>query len=245
MSDTANPAPEGAANVIETDYTIGQHNITRQLGPFNLDIHNPVLLDLRAGDRRRGVLYAGPSGAGRGALRLVASDTNVDLRLVLHDHRRTCSCWFSFVLASFRRLGKDPPRRARTQNPDYTVITGWLAMLFAAGVGIGLMFFGVLGAGLPTSPHRSPKAPARRSGGRHWPVLTGDPEAAQRAVGMAADNQPLGPACLGRSTRSSRLSLALFLPSIKRPAADPALGMFYPLFGKAAVGAGSVTSSTR
>ena len=32
--------PEGAANVIETDYEIGQDNIS----PFGLDIHNPVFV---------------------------------------------------------------------------------------------------------------------------------------------------------------------------------------------------------
>jgi BCCT family betaine/carnitine transporter len=33
------------------------------------------------------------------------------------------------------------------RRPDYSY-TGWFAMLFAAGMGIGLMFFGVLRAGL-------------------------------------------------------------------------------------------------
>ena len=29
-------------NAIETDYEIGQDNIQMQMGPFGLDIHNPV-----------------------------------------------------------------------------------------------------------------------------------------------------------------------------------------------------------
>ena len=40
--DTGEPTPDGAANLIETEYEIGQDNITRQIGPFGLDIHNPV-----------------------------------------------------------------------------------------------------------------------------------------------------------------------------------------------------------
>ena len=44
--DTGSPIPEpdGAATLIETDYEIGQDNIEAQLGPFGLDIHNPVFL---------------------------------------------------------------------------------------------------------------------------------------------------------------------------------------------------------
>jgi betaine/carnitine transporter, BCCT family len=36
------PEPEGASQVIDTDYEIGQDNITPKIGPFGLDIHNPV-----------------------------------------------------------------------------------------------------------------------------------------------------------------------------------------------------------
>ena len=36
--------PDGAANVIETDYKIGQHNIATRLGPVDIDIHKPVFL---------------------------------------------------------------------------------------------------------------------------------------------------------------------------------------------------------
>ena len=40
MSDEASVAPEGPADVIDTDYTVGQDNIQ----PFGLDIHNPVFV---------------------------------------------------------------------------------------------------------------------------------------------------------------------------------------------------------
>ena len=38
------PEPEGHAALIDTDYEIGQDNIETQIGPFGLDIHNPVFL---------------------------------------------------------------------------------------------------------------------------------------------------------------------------------------------------------
>ena len=37
-------APEGQAEVIETDFEIGQHNIEGRIGPFGFDIHNPVFM---------------------------------------------------------------------------------------------------------------------------------------------------------------------------------------------------------
>jgi betaine/carnitine transporter, BCCT family len=42
--DTGIPQPEGNADLIDTDYEIGQDNIETQIGPFGLDIHNPVFL---------------------------------------------------------------------------------------------------------------------------------------------------------------------------------------------------------
>ena len=44
MSDQSDLTPDGAANLIETDYEVGQDNITTNVGPFGLDIHNPVFL---------------------------------------------------------------------------------------------------------------------------------------------------------------------------------------------------------
>ena len=38
------PAPEGATEIIETDYTIGQDNVEGTLGPIGFDIHNPVFM---------------------------------------------------------------------------------------------------------------------------------------------------------------------------------------------------------
>jgi betaine/carnitine transporter, BCCT family len=42
MTKATSPDPAPGGSIIQTDYTIGQHNITTSIGPFGLDIHNPV-----------------------------------------------------------------------------------------------------------------------------------------------------------------------------------------------------------
>ena len=133
------PAPEGSAALIDTDYEIGQDNIETQIGPFGLDIHNPVFLI---------------SG-----LAIVAF---VFYTILLPDQASTVfDAMFAFTTKNFDwfligaadlvviftlllivtpfgsvRLG------GADATPDYTYV-GWFAMLFAAGMGIGLMFYGV------------------------------------------------------------------------------------------------------
>ena len=133
------PAPEGASDIITTDYEIGQDNIETRIGPFGVDIHNPVFL---------------VSG-----LSVVAF---VFYTLALPEQADAAfSAMFSFVTKGFDwffigaanifvlfcialivlpigsvRLG------GANAEPDYSYV-GWFAMLFAAGMGIGLMFYGV------------------------------------------------------------------------------------------------------
>ena len=38
------PSPEGDAQIIQTDYEIGQNNVEGAVGPFGFDIHNPVFM---------------------------------------------------------------------------------------------------------------------------------------------------------------------------------------------------------
>ena len=144
MSDeTANqgiPAPEGAANLIETEYEIGQDNIQARIGPFGLDIHNPVFaisgLAIVAF-----VAYAmiAPQQAGDffGWLRPALTST-FDWFFLLSANIFVIFCLVLVVSpwGSVRLGGSEAV-------PDYSY-TGWFAMLFAAGMGIGLMFFGVL-----------------------------------------------------------------------------------------------------
>ncbi|MCI5086351.1 MAG: BCCT family transporter, partial [Rhodovulum sp.] len=36
------PSPDGAANLIDTEYELGQDNVEGSVGPLGFDIHNPV-----------------------------------------------------------------------------------------------------------------------------------------------------------------------------------------------------------
>ncbi|GAB5376085.1 MAG: BCCT family transporter [Acuticoccus sp.] len=134
------PAPEGASHIIETDYEIGQDNIETSIGPFGLDIHNPVFL-ISGLSIVAFVAYAliapGQAGEFFGWLRpaLTANfdwfflwSANIFVGVLPVSDRH--------ALGSVRLGGKDA-------TPDYGYL-GWFAMLFAAGMGIGLMFFGVL-----------------------------------------------------------------------------------------------------
>ena len=44
MSDASSSTPDVSTSAIETDYTVGQDNIQRQIGRLGFDIHNPVFV---------------------------------------------------------------------------------------------------------------------------------------------------------------------------------------------------------
>ncbi|MCK5751017.1 MAG: BCCT family transporter, partial [Oricola sp.] len=142
MSDTNTgvPAPEGEAGLIDTDYEIGQDNIETQIGPFGLDIHNPVFA-VSAGVIVLFVVAAliFPQQASDffGWLRPALTSSFDWLFLLAGNVFVIFTVALIFTpYGSIRLGGKDA-------TPDYTYM-GWFAMLFAAGMGIGLMFFGVL-----------------------------------------------------------------------------------------------------
>ena len=134
------PAPEGPSDIIDTEYEIGQDNITPRIGPFGLDIHNPVfvvsglvtfafvILTL-AFQTQVEPLFAGM----RGFL-----TSTFDWFFLMAGNAFVLVCLGILVspLAKVRIGGADA-------TPDYGY-AGWFAMLYAAGRGIGLMFFGVL-----------------------------------------------------------------------------------------------------
>lgn len=119
-----------------TQYKTGQDNIT----PFGLDIHNPVFL------------ISGLVIIAFVLLSLANQEASAELFGWLRPWLTSTFDWFLvssiniiliFCLAlivlpigSVKIGGKDA-------TPDYSY-PGWIAMLFAAGIGIGLMFFGVL-----------------------------------------------------------------------------------------------------
>jgi BCCT family betaine/carnitine transporter len=134
------PAPEGASHIIETDYEIGQDNIETKIGPFGLDIHNPVFL-ISGLSIVAFVAYAliAPTQAGEffNWLRPMLT-SNFDWFFLMSANIFVVFCLALIVspYGSVRLGGADA-------TPDYGY-PGWFAMLFAAGMGIGLMFFGVL-----------------------------------------------------------------------------------------------------
>lgn len=138
-ADTGIESPDGAANPIDTEYEIGQDNIQAEIGPFGLDVHNPVFLI---------------SGLAIVAFVFLTLAFQESVGLMFNDLRGWLTSsldWFFLsaanvfvVLCLF--LIVSPLGRVRLggadATPDYSY-AGWFAMLFAAGMGIGLMFYGV------------------------------------------------------------------------------------------------------
>lgn len=130
--------PDGSQGDMEfsTDYEMGQDNIR----PFGLDIHNPVFVISSIvifGFVLLALANQEASAEFFGWLRPWLTST-FDWFLVLSVNAITLFCLALIVLpvGSVRIGGKDA-------KPDYSY-PGWIAMMFAAGIGIGLLFFGVL-----------------------------------------------------------------------------------------------------
>ena len=133
------PAPDGPANLIDTDYVIGQDNITTNTMGLNLDLHGKVFSISAV----IVLLFV--------VLTLALQETVAPIYQNIFDFLTGNLSWF-FILAAnifvilcigliFSPLGKIRIGGADAK-PDFTYM-GWFSMLFAAGMGIGLMFFGV------------------------------------------------------------------------------------------------------
>ncbi len=134
------PEPEGPSDIIQTEYEIGQSNIEGNVGPFGFDIHNPVFLVSGLSIVAfvfLALIFPGPSESFFGWLRPALTST-FDWFFLLSANVFVIFCLLLIVspLGSVRIGGAEA-------TPDYSY-AGWFAMLFAAGMGIGLMFFGVL-----------------------------------------------------------------------------------------------------
>ncbi|WP_394212681.1 BCCT family transporter [Enterovibrio calviensis] len=131
--------PDGDVNPIDTDYQVGQDNIALKIGPLGLDIHNRVFLI-------SGLfiaLFVFVTLAFQKEVAPVFGDirgwltSNLDWFFITAGDIFVIVCLFLIVSP----LGK--VRLGGTEaTPDYTY-PGWFSMLFAAGMGIGLMFYGV------------------------------------------------------------------------------------------------------
>ncbi|MDI4636981.1 MULTISPECIES: BCCT family transporter [Halomonadaceae] len=133
------PAPEGPANLIDTDYVIGQDNITASPLGIDVDLHGKVFLfsslvillfviaTLALQDQMEPIFNAMFSFLTTNLSWVFLLGANVFVLLA--------------IVLIFTPMGRVRIGGANAR-PDFGYL-GWFAMLFAAGMGIGLMFYGV------------------------------------------------------------------------------------------------------
>lgn len=223
MTEQLQRAPEGLANRIETDYKVGQDNVQYKIGTIALDIHNPVF--------------------GISAVTIVAF---VILTMTLPEQTSEFFGWLrpaltsnldwfflacaDFFLILCLVLVVSPLGKVRLGGQDATPeygYPGWFAMLFAAGMGIGLMFYGL---SEPLTHFSSSFAEGAGSPDSWAPLggAAGDAEEARR-LALAATSLHWGLHAWGTYAIVA-LALALFaynkgLPLTMR-------SVFYPIFGE-------------
>lgn len=219
------PEPEGRTEIIETDYTIGQDNIEgNRLVAY--DIHNPVF-GLSAGAvvlfTLITLIFPSQLEPVFGSLR-DALTSNLDWFFMLAGNVFVLLCLGLILspLGSVRLGGPDA-------TPDFN-LTSWFAMLFAAGMGIGLMFYGV---SEPLGHYEAALAGPTLEGGvrTDWAPLggaTGDPAEAAR-LGMAATIFHWG---LHPWAIYAVVALALALFSYNKGLPLTLRSVFYPIFGE-------------
>ncbi|MCJ8519454.1 BCCT family betaine/carnitine transporter [Pseudorhizobium tarimense] len=226
-ADEAIPAPEGRTQIIETDYEIGQDNINyRRRFVFEMDIHNVVFS------------VSALTIVAFTFLTLMFQTTLGPVFVAVRDTLTSNLAWF-FLLAGnifvlvcivliFLPLGRIRLGGPEA-TPDYSRLS-WFSMLFAAGMGIGLMFYGV---SEPLGNYTAAFAGPVIEGGvrTDWSPLSGAPgdEEGARRLAMAATifHWSLHPWAIYAVVA---LSLSLFaynkgLPLTLR-------SVFYPIFGE-------------
>jgi betaine/carnitine transporter, BCCT family len=204
------------------DHEIGQDNIESRLGPIPFDIHNPVFVVSGLGI----ILFVAGT--------LLFPDAAGGFFVGMRDWLTANFDWFFLLagnvfvlfgillivtpLGSVRLGGRDA-------RPDYSY-AGWFAMLFAAGMGIGLMFFGVAE---PVDHYLTSVAEDAGAPGSWAPLAgaPGDPEAARR-LGLAASvyHWALHPWAM-----YAIVALALAFMSYNRGLPLSIRSAFYPIFG--------------
>jgi BCCT family betaine/carnitine transporter len=234
MSDTvasgpeeAVPAPEGKTQIIETDYEIGQDNTSyRRRFVLEFDIHNVVFTVSALGI----VAFT--------FLTLIFQTTLGPVFVALRDALTSNLAWFfllagnilvlACILLIFLPLGR-VRLGGPEATPDYSRMS-WFSMLFAAGMGIGLMFYGV---SEPLGNYTAAfGGPVFEDGVRtDWAPLNGvvgDTEGARR-LAMAATifHWALHPWAIYAVVA---LSLALFAYNKGLPLTLRSI--FYPIFGE-------------
>ncbi len=223
MTDQVEPGPDGAANIIDTDYEIGQDNIQAKIGPFGLDIHNPVFM------------ISGLTIVAFVFFTLAFQNSVGPLFADLRNWLTSTFDWFFLGAANIfvilcLALIVTPLGNVRLGGtdavPDYSY-SGWFAMLFAAGMGIGLMFYGV---SEPIS-HFSSSVAVGAGGPDSWAPIGGAAENTQAAqsLGMAATIFHWG---LHPWAIYAVVALALALFSYNKGLPLTMRSIFYPIFGE-------------
>ncbi len=140
MGESRDPmAPDGEVNPIDTDYKVGQDNIVISVGPFGLDIHNRVF----AVSGLLVVAFVVLTLAFQNQVEPLFSGMRVWLTSNLDGFFLAAGNIFVLVCLGLALSPLGKVRLGGTEaTPDYSYL-GWFSMLFAAGMGIGLMFFGV------------------------------------------------------------------------------------------------------
>jgi len=132
--------PTSDSGEIETDFEVGQDNIDGSLGPIGFDIHNPVFA------------ISGVTAVAFVLLTLIFPDQAGAVFLAVRDFATSKLDWMFMIIVNFFvifciALIFMPMSKVRLGGedavPEYSY-PAWFAMLFAAGMGIGLLFFGVL-----------------------------------------------------------------------------------------------------
>ena len=125
---------------IETDFEVGQDNIDGSLGPIGFDIHNPVFV------------ISGITSVVFVLLTMIFPEQAGAVFLAVRDFATTKLDWMFMIIVNFFVIFCIvliflPMSKVRLGGedavPEYSY-PAWFAMLFAAGMGIGLLFFGVL-----------------------------------------------------------------------------------------------------
>ncbi|MBV0933129.1 BCCT family transporter [Marinobacterium weihaiense] len=137
IPDPGLPLPEGDSNVIDTDYVIGQDNVTAGMLGLRVDLHGTVFLWSAAVILFFVIVTLGfPDTMGRlfGETRGFLT-ANLNWAFMLSTNLFVIlAVALIFSPLSRVRLGGTDAR------PDFSY-PGWFAMLFAAGMGVGLMFY--------------------------------------------------------------------------------------------------------
>ena len=219
------PAPEGPTEIIETPYEIGQDNLSHSI-TFEFDIHKPVFLVAALAIiffTFTTLMFQNQLGPVFTGLRDWLTH-HLDWFFLLAGNIFVLSCLVLIVtpLGSVRLGGPQA-------TPDYS-LTGWFSMLFAAGMGIGLMFYGV---SEPMSHFETALAgPVVENGVRtDWAPLNG-------AAGNVAEAERLGMAAtifhwgLHPWAIYAVVALALALFAYNKGLPLTMRSVFYPIFGE-------------